>query len=489
MSSGSSKKSREETLLPSSAPLFHPIPIPSLLPPSTLPLPPIREEHPLDEVATLSNNETTTCTTIPPPATFVPHQSQGDVTVRAACRPHPFSAGSQNASLFPSSSMTTANTTTTPLSEDELIFQKVDLKLKESLDKFFKIQSGKGERKPPATYVGFSRDFRECFQKIRDWRTKSKEEQEEEISKYRALSTGERRKLQKNINYLMKQNKSTRLPAQSPVPQPLACITNTNAANTDQDKTITGSKKRKGVAASAIQKSTMRCLQLQNLKRAKEGNSDRLKHIGIASTLEERLEKINLMKEASKKGNEWRKRSNGQRPQYAYQAGDATGRKALNQTIKYFGKFSDSVTLRREKQKFGDSDDKEDDMKPRNAALMMVMSEVAASSTSGGGPREKGVSRREKPEFLLVSDNMKDCKRIVTAFSEILTSDAASNKKNNFEWKWLHQDEKSGLLSTSIESFIAEEASTRASGRNQRVVTLEQMQEEEVDKDFGSLLE
>ena len=168
MSSGSSKKSREETLLPSSAPLSHPIPIPSLLPPSTLPLPPIREEHPLDEVVTLSNNETTsTCTTIPPPATFVPPQSQGDVTVRAACRPHPFSAGSQNASLFPSSSMTTANTTTTPLSEDELIFQKVDLKLKESLDKFFEIQSGKGDRKPPATYVGF---FWLCWEITRGYR-------------------------------------------------------------------------------------------------------------------------------------------------------------------------------------------------------------------------------------------------------------------------------------------------------------------------------
>ena len=113
-----------------------------------------------------------------------------------------------------------------------------------------------------------------------------------------ALSSSENKKYKKHqlFHKAEQANKSLtgrREPAALPLP--LACITNThtNDANGDQHIIGTCCKKQKGVTASTMQMPLTQYLNIQNLIRAKEDNVEWLNHIGIASTFEERLEKLN----------------------------------------------------------------------------------------------------------------------------------------------------------------------------------------------------
>ena len=87
-----------------------------------------------------------------------------------------------------------------------------------------------------------------------------------------------------------------------------------------------------------------------NTKRAKEGNEEQLKHIGIASTLEERQEILEKMKETKKTSSEWKKRTRDERSQFVYQAGDSTGCKVVHKVLKYFWILSDTIALGRNKK-------------------------------------------------------------------------------------------------------------------------------------------
>jgi len=58
---------------------------------------------------------------------------------------------------------------------------------------------------------------------------------------------------------------------------------------------------------------------------------------------------------------------------------------------------------------------------PRRMAVMMVLNEVSPTSMNGGGAKVRSV-KRSKPEFLLVSDNRKDCKKVMGAFCECFSS-------------------------------------------------------------------
>ena len=479
----------------SASTLLHPLPIPSLLTLPSLPLPSIREEE-NEDVDSL------------PPSVFPSLRQSADTASAAtgtsladvynntnilpvpppAVLPTPSTIMRTNLLAEPTTT-STSSTTLPSIDEDELIFQKVDLKCKKSIDKYFKMIPGKGERKPPASYAGFSRDFRECFEKIRQWRELSKEDQEEKRRECSNLPARELRTFRNNLTYLMKQNKGTREESQQSCRLPLSSIGNTiqHVSNGQQGDTTAGGKKRKGAVAQRI---SDRRLKKKSADRAARNNERLCKHIGIVLTEEERFKKIDEMKNANKKKNEdKKKRAKGSRPQFAYQAGDMMGRRALQKAIKEFAIFSDLVTLRRQNERLGDSDDEEADMKPKNAAVMMIMNEVAQTSISGGGPRERGVSRRAKPEFILISDNMKDCKRIMTAFGEIVTNDEAVNKKDNYDWNWLHQHKETGLLVTSVDAFVAREIEMRASGRNQKLVTLNQIQGEEENDPFVASLD
>ena len=210
-----------------------------------------------------------------------------------------------------------------------------------------------------------------------------------------------------------------------------------------------------------------------------------LAHIGFVSSKEERVRKINEDEENNKGGRVMKKRKKGERPQYLYQAGDKVGRKSFFDALKCFGVFSDSTTIERSDENEMNLNEEEG---PRNMAVMMVLNEVSDSSMNGGGAREKCQAKRSKPQFFLVSDNKPDCFKVLTAFKEIFSRDEKENKKDKYELNWLKQDKKSGLLATTIETYIKDKKTSRASCKGQKIVTLEQI-EEEIDENLSSTLD
>ena len=146
------------------------------------------------------------------------------------------------------------------------------------------------------------------------------------------------------------------------------------------------------------------------------------KHIGIFSSEEDRIRKVDEMEEERVNSRiHVKKRKLGEKPEFVYQAGDGTSYSMLHQLMKAYGKYNDTVTM--------DSDGEGN--KSRNIAVLMVLNEVSETSMNGGGSKDFDCARREKPEFLLFSNNKKDCKKVMSAFSDIYTTDKEKNKK---EW-------------------------------------------------------
>ena len=171
----------------------------------------------------------------------------------------------------------------------------------------------------------------------------------------------------------------------------------------------------------------------------RELNERVLKHIGLASTKEKRARKLNEDAENNRSGRVMKKRKKGERPQYSYQSGDKIGRKCFFEALKYFGIYSDSVTLERDWDESEDTSNKNErtnEGKPRNMAVMMVLNEVAESSMNGGGAREKSHAKRGKPHFFLVSDNRPDCLKVLTAFKEIFSRNENENKNKKIIMIW-----------------------------------------------------
>ena len=98
---------------------------------------------------------------------------------------------------------------------------------------------------------------------------------------------------------------------------------------------------------------------------------------------------------------------------------------------------------------------------PRNRAVMMVLNEVTQSNVNGGGSRHNSKAKRAKPEFILVADSQRECKEIITAFSDVFTTSVQSNKRDKYDVVTLTRDEQSGKLETTVSDFIAKEVKQR----------------------------
>ena len=73
------------------------------------------------------------------------------------------------------------------------------------------------------------------------------------------------------------------------------------------------------------------------------------------------------------------------------------------------------------------------------------------------------------------------------AFEEIFTNNETVNKMDNYDWTWLHQDEKAGLLATSVDAFITKEIERRSRNcRNQMLVASSSQIQEEKEEDGQS---
>ena len=97
---------------------------------------------------------------------------------------------------------------------------------------------------------------------------------------------------------------------------------------------------------------------------------------------------------------------------------------------------------------------------------------------NGGGAKEYGCARREKPEFLLFSNNKKDCKKVMSAFSDIYTTNVDKNKKGQYDYHWFQQNEETRLILPDINDKIEGRKKQRENGTTKKPITLETIQEE-----------
>lgn len=188
------------------------------------------------------------------------------------------------------------------------IYAKIDLKNIKSLNNYFPFQADKGTLKPPSSVVGISRNFRDCFKAIRQWRYLTHSQQQSRTKEYTELSKKEKNQFRKNVNFLVK-NKSV-----SPVLATLDSTTQQNHSNIQPDN------------SSALSSSTNSSKKTSTTTATKKNRF--LKAIGLASSKEERKRKHDGDDDEGKKKKKSTivKRQIGRRPQFPYQAGDKTAR-------------------------------------------------------------------------------------------------------------------------------------------------------------------
>ena len=392
-------------------------------------------------------------------------------------------------------------------SPDEHIIAHIDLRDRKSIDRFFKMKKGFGRLKPIPSVLGAQANWRDCFKNIRAWRELTHGQQESKKQAYRALSRDKKAQFIATIDFLMAlkegncintsvvgdcNNGSGASGAAVPTDNEESLSRGDGAGDGAGDGGVVVAKdppvasshhSRKLPSLRNIVNNTMPTVRRLHEKVASKVLGA-TKHIGLVSSKEDRARKIDEVEKEAKSGKAAKKpRKRGVRPQFAYQAGDTVGKKAFFDVLKYFGIFSDTVTMIEKDcsnaRKGSLPNNKNiNDGKPRNMAVMMILNEVVETSMNGGGSREKMRSRRVKPEFVLVSDNKADCFKVLTAFKNIFSRDEKENKKENYDLKWFQRDEESGLLTTTLERHIGDDKKKRSSGKKQKVVTLESIEKE-----------
>ena len=91
---------------------------------------------------------------------------------------------------------------------------------------------------------------------------------------------------------------------------------------------------------------------------------------------------------------------------------------------------------------------------PRQMVVTMILNEVNHAAVDGGPVGRYNV-RREKPEFLLVTNSQADCKKVVDTFHSIFTRDRSKCKKESYDVTFLHSDNVDNKLSTSVDNHIS----------------------------------
>ena len=395
---------------------------------------------------------------LPPPSTINPNDdksSSNSTPIRSMASETTIAAGSRPEAQ-----------PTSTLTRDEIIFENIDLKDKKSLDRYFKIQRGKGKLKPPASYIGYSSDnWRLCFKKIREWRRMTQKQQEHERDMFRDLPRNQKNKFCDNINSIMKMKTMRDESGRNGEKEAGSDNVATEAAQAPGNQ---GAPQDCQPRPRVLERPMVQ----RALEMAKKATTKKLlRHIGFGSSKEERSRKIDEVEQRNESERVVKKRNiMGTRPQFTYQSGDMMAKRAFFSALKKFARFSDTVTMSRRSEKENAVE------KPRNMTLMMTLNEVPESSMNGGGAREKNFGRRLKPEFILVCDNKQDCFKILKAFKAIFSRDENENKKDDYDWTWFQSDESTDLLSTAIKKYIEDEMKKRGNFRPRKTVTLDQVE-------------
>ena len=385
-------------------------------------------------------------------------------------------------------------------SKDQEIYEKIDLNYAGSIDKFFKFHDRKGTLKPIPSVLGCSSNYKTVFREIHEWRKLTQSAQETRKQNFIHNTTEkEKRAFRKKIALLMKKESiQTHPPVSNTTTTITNTITNTNSiiangsSNTNNSVLSSSSEKQRSSTTSASTTSAAsttpatHCFNLTSPSFIRRAAAAAIKvhgavkrHIGLASAQEDRVGKLN---EIDKEKSVHKRRKIGERPQFAYQAGDSVGRRELHLVMKQFGRYIDTVTLKR------DDANLDGDKRPRNIAVMMVLNKVSQSSMNGGARKANDKAKRNKPEFILLAESQLDCKDVITAFSECCTTKQHLNKKDDYDFSWIKPDEITGKIRVTVDNFIEEEKKKRQSW-NTKPISLEEIQDSIAQDGVGTVIE
>ena len=114
-------------------------------------------------------------------------------------------------------------------------------------------------------------------------------------------------------------------------------------------------------------------------------------------------------------------------------------RRELHSTLKQLARFSDTITLPSEENN-EDNGRSCHGEKPRNISVMMILNEVEQMSMNGGVKKAGKLMKKQQPEFILLAENGKNCKKVITAFLKIFTSNPEKNNSDGYDLCWLKPD-------------------------------------------------
>ena len=330
--------------------------------------------------------------------------------------------------------------------EDDQIFQVIDLNDKTSIDSHFKFIRNKGRLKPTQAYTGYSRDYHECLQKIREWRQLSKEEQLNEKKKYSEMGKREKKKFKDNIQFLMTTEKSRLFGTLMDV----SVSSFSSSSSTTSPSTSTS----RSSSSSQAQLQQPKRASVRNLIARSTASAERNhlvvidKHVGLVSSTSERTRARESRRQNSTATKKRRtsSKTRAERPTKNYQAGDVISRKAMQKAMKQIAHYSDTISTVRPENV--------EQCGPRNKVVTMVLNEVKETKVSGGRVSSKSL-KKDKPEFILICDNMLDCFDVVKAFSAIHSRNVDKNRKDEYDVHTLMSgDADDGLLTSSVAEFI-----------------------------------
>jgi hypothetical protein len=335
---------------------------------------------------------------------------------------------------------TETEATTTPRRESTrrknlFIFRHIDLKKKSSIDHHFKFIDGRGELKPPSSYIGASSfNYSICFQKIREWRKLTDGQQRSEIVKYRNLPEAEKKQYLKNIKTLM--NDRSMILLMEDDAQPVDSNDELEQRRGGENEIV----QEEAISEIVAPRISNRVMENRALRRAQMNNEAVIEYVGLGSNSSTR-KRVVEQERSLLVANKSKKRKSGERPGKASQGSDRLATKQKFLALKAAARYNDSATFESKTEA------------PRQLVLTMVLNEVRSTSADGGTLSFQNL-KREKPEFIVSCNSKSDCKKMMKTFQEIFVRDENKNKKDEYDVSFLEADSEDGKLSTSVDNFI-----------------------------------
>ena len=307
--------------------------------------------------------------------------------------------------------------------------------------------------KPPITYTGVSAsDYGFCFKKIREWRKLTQNQQQEVIDGVRNIPQREKNRCKKNLKAMKKTQDRLLV-------EEILNGDDDEGYDTDDENLrringdgILSSRTSDETNRAASVRLSNRAMENRSLAMARERNDTLLEYVGLGSSEETRRRVI----DEQDKENESRKkkaRKSGDRPEKIGQAADRYATNERHKALKAIGKYSDTVTIRTQHDAEKNN--------PRHLVVTLILNEVESTSIDGGTIASNSL-QRSKPEFLVVTNSKDDCKKVMSTFNSIFTSNRENCKKESFDVTLINGETSNDKkVATAVNEYIQQSKNKR----------------------------